>query len=905
MNKLKQKNILLVEDQILIAMNESHQLREHGYNVIHVLSGEKAIDTVQKAQEPFDLILMDIDLGKGIDGTQAAQEIQKVYNIPVLFLSSHTEKDIVEKTEKITSYGYVAKDSGITVLDASIKMAFKLFEAHKNISNQQDALQQSEKTFRGAFETAAHGMAIVAIDGNFLRVNQALCDIVGYNKNELEKIDSQSLTHSDDLHADLKSLQGLISGEEKSYKMEKRYYHKLGHAVWVLLSVSLVSDKNNKPINFVSQVIDINGRKLAEQQNEYERKNKEALINNTEDLIWSVNNNFELIASNNAFINTIKSHTGITIKTGDGLKLEQFFSDGALDYWKKLYIRAFSGESVIMENYNPEFKNIPYSWRENKINPIYDGCNIIGVACYGRDITEKKRQEKLYILENEIMKLYSIKKASIEKTIDYLLNGIREIHPSMLCSVLRLKNNRLYNWSSQQLPKDYNDSIEGLLIGMAQGSCGTAAYSKEKIIVTNISTDPLWANYKELAEKYELRACWSHPILDFKQNVLATFAIYHKTIRNMSNSEELTIERAIIILKNIIENKISEEALAESIKLHNLAQESIKKEQIFSTRIISAMRDGFAVIDYKGTQTDVNQSFCEMTGFSRKDLIGIEASKYPYWPPEEFDNIQAKFKKSLELNFENFELIFMKKNGQRFPVIVSPAQLVDDNGNTIIFATIKDITEHKIAKQKIQKLLEEKELFLKEVHHRTKNNMNTMLSLLSIQSQRLTEPSAIEALKDAGERMRSMMVLYDKLYITDNFKELSIKDFFVSLIDQIIKIFPNSNFVKIIKNIDDFILNTNTLLSLGIMINELITNSMKHAFDDNNINNEITISASLKDNNATLIFHDNGKGLDESVDLKTSLGFGLILVDALTKQIGGQIKIERYKGTKFIIEFIP
>ncbi len=905
MNKLKQKNILLVEDQILIAMNESFQLRQHGYNVIHVLSGEKAIDTVQKANESFDLILMDIDLGRGIDGTQAAQEIQKEHNIPVLFLSSHTEKDVVEKTEKITSYGYVAKNSGITVLDASIKMAFKLFEAHKNISKQQDALQQSEHTFRGAFETAAHGMAIVDLDGSFLKTNQAFCDIVGYDKNELQKINFQSITHLDDLDADLKSLQGLISGVQKSYRMEKRYIHKSGHAVWALLSVSLVSDKNNKPINFVSQAIDINRRKLAEQQNEYERKNKEALINNTEDLIWSVSNNFELITSNNAFINTIKSYTGITLKTGDSMKLGQYFKDTTLDYWQKLYSRAFLGESVTMEIYNPEFKNILNTWRENKLNPIYDGENIIGVACYGRDITEKKRQEKLYILENELMELYSIKKASIEKTIDYLLNGIREIHPSMFCSVLRLKNNRLYNWSSQQLPQGYNKSVEGVIIGDSNGSCGTAAYTKEKVIVTDISTDPLWNNYRELAEKYELRSCWSHPILDSKQNVLATFAIYHKTIRAMNKPEELTIERSIIILKNIIENKLSEEALTESIRLHDLAQESIKKEQIFSTRVISAMRDGFSVVDYKGTQIDVNQAFCDMTGFCREELIGIEASKYPYWPPEEFDNIQAAFKKSLELNFEDFELIFMRKNGQRFSVIVSPAQLIDDNGNMIIFATIKDVTEHKIADQKIQKLLQEKELLLKEVHHRTKNNMNTMLSLLSIQSQRLTEPSAIEALRDAGERMRSMMVLYDRLYITDNFKELSIKEFFVSLIDQIINIFPNSNFVKIIKNIDDFILNANTLLSLGIIINELITNSMKHAFDDNNINNEITISTSLNDNNATVIFHDNGKGLDESVDLKTSLGFGLVLVDALTKQIGGQIKIERYKGTKFIIEFIP
>ena len=169
----KKKTILLVEDEIIIAMAAKMSLEKYGYNVVTINNGEKAIqvitkdavefvilpeskqtslknfgynvvlvNTAEKAIEVFqgqseiDLVLMDIDLGEGMDGTQAAEIILKKRDIPILFLSSHTETDIIEKTERITSYGYVVKNSSITVLDASIKMAFKLFDANTKLKNE-------------------------------------------------------------------------------------------------------------------------------------------------------------------------------------------------------------------------------------------------------------------------------------------------------------------------------------------------------------------------------------------------------------------------------------------------------------------------------------------------------------------------------------------------------------------------------------------------------------------------------------------------------------------------------------------------------------------------------------------------------------------------------------------------
>jgi DNA-binding response OmpR family regulator len=127
MDEKDKKSILLVEDQSIIAMAERMQLEEKGYRVVIANSGEEAIE--KALSEQYELILMDIDLGNGISGSQAASEILSCQEIPILFLTSHTEPEVVMQTEEITSYGYVVKNSGIVVLDASMKMAFKLHES--------------------------------------------------------------------------------------------------------------------------------------------------------------------------------------------------------------------------------------------------------------------------------------------------------------------------------------------------------------------------------------------------------------------------------------------------------------------------------------------------------------------------------------------------------------------------------------------------------------------------------------------------------------------------------------------------------------------------------------------------------------------------------------------------------
>lgn len=142
--KKKQGRLLLVEDEAVIALSESEDLKEKGYEVLIANSGEEAVEIIGSGHE-IDIILMDIDLGSGIDGTEAAEKILEIKKIPIVFLSSHDEEEIVEKAEKISSYGYLLKNSGINIINASIKIALNLFARNSELKENQRELINANK----------------------------------------------------------------------------------------------------------------------------------------------------------------------------------------------------------------------------------------------------------------------------------------------------------------------------------------------------------------------------------------------------------------------------------------------------------------------------------------------------------------------------------------------------------------------------------------------------------------------------------------------------------------------------------------------------------------------------------------------------------------------------------------
>ncbi len=174
------RKILLVEDEMIIAFAESEVLKARGYEVVIAGSGKKAVEII-KTGPSVDLVLMDIDLGKGMDGTDAAREILALKNLPIVFLTSHSEQEMVEKVRGITRYGYMIKNSGDFVLLSSIEMAFELFDAHQQT-------RDSEERYRLLLQKANDAVYVHEVSpsatGRFLEANDQACRMLEYTREE-------------------------------------------------------------------------------------------------------------------------------------------------------------------------------------------------------------------------------------------------------------------------------------------------------------------------------------------------------------------------------------------------------------------------------------------------------------------------------------------------------------------------------------------------------------------------------------------------------------------------------------------------------------------------------------------------------------------------------------------------
>jgi PAS domain S-box-containing protein len=300
-----------------------------------------------------------------------------------------------------------------------------------------------------------------------------------------------------------------------------------------------------------------------------------------------------------------------------------------------------------------------------------------------------------------------------------------------------------------------------------------------------------------------------------------------------------------------------------------------------------------------GSIVDVNSGFLSITGHARQDVIERTTVNLDAWA-----NNEDRRRYLAEVNekgaVKDEEFVFLRKDKSQFIGLVSGSKIMI-GGRPHAISVIQDVTERRRAEERIHGLLAEKELILKEVHHRIKNNMNTICSLLSLQAGSLTDPVSISALRDAESRVQSMQMLYDKLYRSNSFSELSASQYFPPLIDEIVANFPNTNAVTIEKEIGDFPLQVGALQPLGIIINELLTNIMKYAFKGGG-DHRVKISLSRSEKRVSLVVADNGRGMPESVDFEHPTGLGLVLVKALAEQLRGTIKIEREAGTRIILE---
>lgn len=308
-----------------------------------------------------------------------------------------------------------------------------------------------------------------------------------------------------------------------------------------------------------------------------------------------------------------------------------------------------------------------------------------------RDITERKRLELELIGQNRVLELLA-RGAPLPQVLEALCQIIEEQAPGTLCSVLLLENEQLRHGAAPSLPESYNQAVDGLRIGPNVGSCGSAASRKELVIVADTFSDPLWADFRDLAKQYGLRACWSMPITAQDGTVLGTFAMYYREPHRPSPDELQITQQAARMATIAIEHWRTIENIRLSEERYRL---------LFEHNLAGVFR---ATLD--GRILDCNEAFARTMGCaSRAEMLEEHALNFYFDPADREAYLQQLQAKG---SVANYELRMRRKDGS--PVwILENVNLIRESGaaTPIIQGTIIDITERKRAETALQRSQEQ------------------------------------------------------------------------------------------------------------------------------------------------------------------------------------------------------
>jgi len=315
--------------------------------------------------------------------------------------------------------------------------------------------------------------------------------------------------------------------------------------------------------------------------------------------------------------------------------------------------------------------------------------------------------------------------------------------------------------------------------------------------------------------------------------------------------------------------------------------------------------DGIITTDTDGLIVLFNPSLKNIFGYSIDEIKGKHVTMLmPDRYRQDFVDNLEKFKSTGNHKFagKTFETIGLKKDGIEFPFEISIATW-GSKGDIYTTSIIRDVTERRKIEKQLQKSLKDKEILLKEIHHRVKNNLMIISSLLNLQSRYIKDEKSKDIFKESQNRARSMALIHERLYRSTDLKRIDFGDYIRTLTNDLYHTYViDPSLIKLNTKVDDVMLDIDQSIPLGLILNELITNSLKHAFPQGS-SGKIDIKFYLKDDKNILEVKDDGIGFPEGIDYKNTDSLGLRLVTSLTEQIDGEIEFTKSPGTSFKIIF--
>jgi PAS domain S-box-containing protein len=715
----------------------------------------------------------------------------------------------------------------------------------------EEALRQSETEYRALFETTGFAKVIVEEDMLISKINKEFELISGYSRAEMEGKKKWTEFVAEDDRERIRAYHRLRRVSEKAVprSYEFHYLTKKGELRTGSATIDLIQGTKKS----IASIVDITDRKHTEEELRETRDYCENLFNyaNAPIIVWDPS--FTITRFNHAF----EHLTGRRAIEVVGKPLDILFPEDKREEAMTLIRRALAGErweTVEISILRADGTVKIVLWNSATLY-AEDGTTPIATIAQGQDITDRKCAEE-----------------KLRQTSDYLEN------------LFNYANAPIIVWDPSFTITRFNHAFEHLT-------------GRRAIEVVGKPLDILFPEDKREEAMTLIRRALAG---ERWETVEISILRADGTVKIVLwNSATLYAEDGTTPIATI--------AQGQDITDRKRAEEALQSAHVKMRATFDSIREPMNVVDLDFNLMEVNDALIKTYGLPNKEsVIGhkcfeVMKGRKDMCPNCAVAEVYRTKDPTYRISTSKDEISTEERS---FEIFAYP--IMDEHGE--LYGAVeftRDITDRKQAEEQIKTSLREKEILLREIHHRVKNNLQIISTLLYLQSRSIKEKKASEMFKDSQNRIKSMALIHDKLY---QFKDLGKIDVAGYIRDLATDLFHSYGIkpdgIKLKINVYEVLLGVNTAIPCGLMINELVSNALKHAFPDGKKGEiRIELIRSVNEKTFTLIVSDNGIGFPEDLDFRNTKTLGLQLVITLVDQLDGIIELDRRRGTEFKITF--
>lgn len=724
-------------------------------------------------------------------------------------------------------------------------------------------LIESEEKFKTLSWSAPIGIFQENEEGKTVYINQIIKDTFKLNTEEEFNREWDNMIHPDDVAEVSKKIKETFESKS-SAKYEYRVVTKEGKLIWVKVQISILMDVNSRVIGRVGTIEDVTANKnyeatIKESEERFKLLSEatiEGIALSKDGVILDVNDRFlEIYGFENRDEVIGKEIIQFTVEEERDLISERLKQEK--NETKEFHHYKKNGDIIIVES---RAETIPFHNEKIKVSVLNDVTN------------RKKAEENLVKSEQNYRRLIEILPDAI---ILHDQGEILFVNPEAV---------KMFDF------EDESEIIGKQLLDFVVEE--DQATIKDRIVKVQLEGDKVEYNESRISTKRGVKtieAC-AMPYV-FNDKLVVKVVARDVTDKKRVEKEKLRAE-------------IAEETtrqLTIEVRERKQTEKKLKTTQEFLQNIIDSSLDMICAFDTSGKVTEFNQAAQTFFGYSEQESKKLHA-KDLFAEEKEYERIRKELDKKGTFSGE---VTNIRKNKDTFPSYVSVSVLKNAEGEVVGEMSVsRDITETKKSEEDLKESLKEKEVLLKEVHHRVKNNLQVISSILNLQSSYVSDDYTLDLLKECQNRIKSMSFIHESLYQSKNLSNVSFSGYIENLCNNLFYSYlvPNRR-IGLSFDFEEVFLNLDTAIPCGLIVNELVSNALKYAFTGRD---EGEVFVSLKPtggNEYCLVVSDNGVGMPKGLDYLNTDSLGLQLVVTLVEQIRGTIDVKSDQGVTFTIQF--